>query len=186
MPSAGFAISNPCPSVCIRGFNASFRLSRTASVLNLSLDFRGETATVVRMPEATPFDDFLGEEAVDSEGTPVGTLACYWENEEHRPIFLGIDLPEHPGKTRLVPVKGTQLNESQSYVRLGFTREKIQNAPCLDCECELDKNLEGDVYRYYGINYFAVKAMAVEKAQRHLRRISPDVPGAGYRLPPNA
>jgi hypothetical protein len=123
------------------------------------LIFAGETAIFVGMPDAAPFDDFLGEEAVDSEGTPVGTLACYWEDEEHRPIFLGIDLPKSAQKTHLVPVKGTRLNESQSYVRLGFTREKIQNAPCLDCECELDRNLESHVYRHYGISEFTVNAI---------------------------
>jgi hypothetical protein len=147
------------------------------------LIFAGETAIFVGMPDAAPFDDFLGEEAVDSEGTPVGTLACYWENEEHRPIFLGIDLPESPQKTHLVPVKGTRLNESQSYVRLGFTRKKIQDAPCLDCECELDPNLESRVYRHYGISEFAVKSSTVEAAQRQLRKVSPDINGG---RPPEA
>jgi hypothetical protein len=134
----------------------------------------------LRMPDSAPFDDFLGEEAVDSEGTPVGTLACYWENGDQQPIFLGINLPECPRQTHLVPVKGTRLNESQSYVRLGFTREKIQNAPCLDCECELDRSLESSAYGYYGISDFAVKAMADEAAHRQLKRISPDShkPGA--------
>ena len=125
------------------------------------------------MLQSDSFEDFLGEEAVDLEGTPVGTFACYWESETHRPILLGINLPEFSRQTHLVPAKGARLNESQSYVRLAYPKEKIKNAPCLDCECELDGNFERSVYEYYGMTEFAIKAMTAKASQRHLRRVFP-------------
>jgi hypothetical protein len=44
-------------------------------------------------------EDFLGEEVVDTEGNPVGTLACYWERKQRDALLLGVDIPERSGHT---------------------------------------------------------------------------------------
>lgn len=36
---------------------------------------------------ANVLDDFLGEEVVDRDGNPVGTLACYWEHRQRNALL---------------------------------------------------------------------------------------------------
>lgn len=99
--------------------------------------------------DSEEFDDFLGEEVVDVDGQPIGTLACYWEHEADKPVFLGIDVEAVDG-THVVPTKEVQLDTRKSYVVLPFTKEKIRRAPCLECGSELDRAFEKKVFNYYG------------------------------------
>jgi hypothetical protein len=96
-------------------------------------------------------EDFLGEEVVGSEGNPVGTLACYWERKQRNALLLGVDIPGRSGHTHIVPALGARCNERQIYVEVPFTRDKIVQAPCLPCECEVDETLEERIWAFYGM-----------------------------------
>lgn len=96
-------------------------------------------------------EDFLGEEVVDAEGNPVGTLACYWERQQRSALLLGVDIPGKSGQTHIVPALGARCNERQIYVEVPFTQEKIVQAPCLPCECEIDEALEKRIWDFYGM-----------------------------------
>src|SRR6187431_206775 len=87
-------------------------------------------------------EDFLGEEVVDTEGNPVGTLACYWERKQRNALLLGVDIPGKSGHTHIVPALGARCNERQIYVEVPFTRDKIVQAPCLPCDYEMDDIFE--------------------------------------------
>lgn len=96
-------------------------------------------------------EDFLGEEVVDTEGNPVGTLACYWERKQRNALLLGVDILGRSGHTHIVPAQGARCNERQIYVEVPFTRDKIVQAPCLPCECEMDETLEKLIWDFYGM-----------------------------------
>jgi len=97
-------------------------------------------------------EDFLGEEVVDTEGNPVGNLACYWERKQRDALLLGVDIPGRTGHTHIVPALGARCNERQSYVEVPYTREKIVQAPCLPCDCEVDEALEERIWAFYGMS----------------------------------
>lgn len=96
-------------------------------------------------------EDFLGEEVVDLEGNPVGTFACYWERDQKSALLLGVDIPGRSGHTHIVPAQNARCNERQTYVAVPFSREKIIQAPCLACECEMDEVFEQRIWAFYGL-----------------------------------
>src|SRR5437868_502343 len=103
------------------------------------------------MRSSDSFEDFLGEEVVDVQGLPVGRFACYWEHEHGKPVLLGIHCNGDEKRTHVVPAKGARLNESQTYVATAFPCAMIQNAPALECECELDDGFEERVCAQYSL-----------------------------------
>ncbi len=122
------------------------------------------------MIETDPFEDFVGEEVVDSHGNTIGTLACYWEHAEGIPVLLGIDVGEVAHRIHLMPAKGAQPNERQTYVVASYNKDKVRQAPCLDCGCELDRGFEKKVFAFYGERAVGYK-MRDDVDQTELRRI---------------
>lgn len=106
-------------------------------------------------PDSETCEDFLGEEVVDVKGNPIGTLACFWEYDEGRPVLFGIDMGAHSNDIHLLPVNGARLDAKKSYFAVEFTREKVRLAPVLDCGAELDEKLETKVLDYYGSAAFS-------------------------------
>jgi len=99
---------------------------------------------------ASTLDDFMDEEVVDEQGTPIGTLACYWQSRKGRLVFLGIKLNAHES-VRLVPGHSSQLDDRNACIRLGFDAADIESAPQLDCAAELDATIEQAVYEHFRI-----------------------------------
>src|SRR5687767_10771576 len=94
--------------------------------------------------DSEAFEDFLGEEVVDSVGSRIGTLACFWEHDG-KPVILGIDIGL-ANETHLLPAKGVQLDTRKSYVAVEFGKVKVRKAPVLDCGSELTPELERRVF----------------------------------------
>ncbi|MEO5801934.1 MAG: hypothetical protein ABIR24_00265 [Verrucomicrobiota bacterium] len=124
--------------------------------------------------DSETLEDFLGEEVVDPQATPIGTLACFWDSPDGTPVLLGIDVEELLDKTHLLPAKGAELDERKSYVTVQFTKEKVRKAPCLECGGELTPQLEKKVFAYYGASSFDEDIMAEDASPRELRRKSRD------------
>ena len=68
-----------------------------------------------------------------------------------RPVLLGIDCDGDQKRTRVAPAKGAWLNVKQTYICLPYAKEYVEQAPCLDCDLELDAAFEERVYNYYGM-----------------------------------
>ncbi len=119
--------------------------------------------------DSETFEDFLGEEVVDIKGSPIGTLACFWEHEEGKPVLLGIDIGALSNEIHLLPAKGVKLDTRKSYVAVDFTKEKVSKAPVLDCGSELDPKLERKVFTYYGADALGYEEAEAD-ARRELRR----------------
>lgn len=139
------------------------------------------------MPGANDLEDFLGEEVVDFEGNPVGSFACYWEGGEKKALLLGVDVPDRSGQTHLVPARGARFNERQGYVQVPFLREKIVEAPCLECGCEMDEAIQRRIQAFYELPMLFDPAGTEGEAQRQeLRRISRRVAPSGIDCPADA
>jgi hypothetical protein len=114
---------------------------------------------------ASVLDDFLDEEVVDKQGTPVGTLSCFWKSVSGLVIFLGIKVTEEES-VRVVPGRPSQVDDRNTCIRLGFEAEAIESAPHFDCANEVDAKFERRVYEHFrvgeaqahdGLKYFARK-----------------------------
>jgi len=112
---------------------------------------------------ASVLDDFLDEEVVDKRGTPVGTLACYWQSVSGLVIFLGISV-QGEESVRVVPGRRSQVDEQHSCIQVGFDAVDMESAPQFDCATELDATLERTVYEHFrvveaqahgGLRYFS-------------------------------
>jgi len=107
------------------------------------------TANEVATEFAASLDDFMDEEVLDSRGKIVGALACYWHSVSGRLLFLGIRVDGHKS-IRIVPGLQSQMDETHSCIRLGFTAPDIESAPHFTCEEELDSATERAVYEHFG------------------------------------
>jgi hypothetical protein len=99
---------------------------------------------------ASVLDDFLDEEVVDSQGTAIGTLACYWKSVSGLLIFLGIRLNGQES-VRVVPGRRSQVDNRNTCIRLGFEAGDIESAPHFDCADELNATFERGVYEHFGV-----------------------------------
>ena len=112
---------------------------------------------------ASVLDDFLDEEVVDKQGTPVGTLACFWKSVSGLVIFLGIKVNGEES-VRVVPGRPSQVDDRNTCIRLGFEAEAVESAPHFDCANEVDAKFERRVYEHFrvmeaqahdGLRYFS-------------------------------
>src|SRR5688572_22122171 len=99
---------------------------------------------------ASVLDDFQGEEVVDKQGTPVGTLGCYWQSVSGRLVFLGIDI-KGDESIRVVPGRPSQVDDRHACIQLGYAAEAIKSAPEFDCANELDATFERRVYHHFRV-----------------------------------
>ena len=99
---------------------------------------------------ASVLDDFLDEEVVDSQGTAIGTLACYWKSVSGLLIFLGIKVNGQEN-VRVVPGRRSQVDNRNTCIRLSFDAGDIESAPRFDCANELDAVFERSIYEHFGV-----------------------------------
>ena len=103
--------------------------SQTKSSLNEKEESRKDSQPDAAMTDfASVLDDFLDEEVVDKQGTPVGTLACFWKSVSGLVIFLGIKVNGEES-VRVVPGRPSQVDDRNTCIRLGFEAEAIE-LPC--------------------------------------------------------
>ena len=99
---------------------------------------------------ASVLDDFIDEEVVDSHGTAIGTLSCYWQSVSGLLLYLGIKVDGHES-VRVVPGRPSQVDDRDACIRLGFDVVDIESAPRLDCGKDLDETIEHTVCEHFGI-----------------------------------
>ena len=104
------------------------------------------------MKSETSLEDYLDAETVDKDGHFVGTFACFWTDEQARPVFVGIRTKADPNKTAVVPAKMADPDERQSCIWILLPEKKIQEAPSLDCNAELDEEFEKRLCDFFGIS----------------------------------
>ena len=97
------------------------------------------------------FPSVIGRTVVDERGDDVGTLEALWTDEDTgKNEFLGVKTGRIFGKTHVVPVHGTQIQ--QDHVRVPYQADFVKDAPSYSPHDELSYTQEREVYDYYGIS----------------------------------
>ena len=110
--------------------------------------------------------------------------AALWEREQRNALLLGVDIPDRSGHTHIVPAQGARFNERQTFVQVTFTKDKIIQAPCLTCGCEMDETFEQRVWDFYELPAprpvaSDLRLKKAEAVSLQLRRIIRGAPSKG-------
>lgn len=97
------------------------------------------------------FEDYLETEVFDEKSRLIGSLNCFWTDDDDQPQFLGIKLKGSPERSSLVPVTIASADERQSCIRINAPVKDILGAPSLDCDEQLDADLEEKVHTHFGL-----------------------------------
>jgi hypothetical protein len=98
---------------------------------------------------AVDFDDYLEAEVLDQGGKLVANLDCYWTDDDAETLFLGVKTGQSREKTTVVPASLAEANERESCVVLFVFESKLNQAPRLECDEELNPAFEEKVYKHY-------------------------------------
>jgi hypothetical protein len=98
------------------------------------------------------FEDYLGTEVFDQQRSHVGSLDCFWTNDDDQAVFLGIKLPSSAKRATVVPVTLATADERHSCIRIQSSGSQITSAPSLDCDEELDRDLVQRVYSHFHLS----------------------------------
>ena len=96
-------------------------------------------------------EDYLEAEVFDQQGGLVGSLNCFWTDDDDHPQFLGIKLKNSPERTSVVPIVLGTADERQSCIKINARSKDIVRAPSLDCDERLEQGFEQKVYIYFGM-----------------------------------
>lgn len=109
------------------------------------------------MSTAIDFEDFLEAEVLDERGNVVGNLDCYWTDDDDETLFLGVKTAQSQDKTTVIPASLAEANERQSCVILAVGENKLKRAPRLECDEEINRQFEENVYKHYELTEFSLK-----------------------------
>ena len=89
------------------------------------------------MFEATDIREWRGHDVVDAEGHKIGTLeAVYVDTSTDQPAFATVTVGL-PTRHRLVFVPLDHATVGPGYVKVGFDRKQVKDAPSIDTDGEL-------------------------------------------------
>lgn len=97
---------------------------------------------------AALLDDFLSEEVLDRRGVSIGTLECYWETPGGS-LLLGIKINE---KVRVIPGAFAQVDDRHSCVVVSAEAARVKTGPALDCDQDVEAQLELAAKRHFGVD----------------------------------
>jgi hypothetical protein len=107
------------------------------------------------MFEAGDIREWRGHAVVDAAGHKIGELeAVYVDTSTDLPSF-GTVRVGMPTRHRLVFVPLDRATVGPGYVRVGYDRKQVRDAPSIDTDGELPAGDEEAVFRHYGLNYQA-------------------------------
>jgi PRC-barrel domain len=119
-----------------------------------------------RMFEATDIREWRGHDVVDAEGHKIGELeAVYVDTRTDQPAFATVTVGM-PTRHRLTFVPLDQAAVGPGYVRVGFDKKLVKDAPSIDTDGELPAEDEEAIFRHYGLTYQAGAAGERRLARR--------------------
>ena len=107
------------------------------------------------MFEATDIREWRGHDVVDAEGRKIGELeAIYVDTSTDQPTFATVTVGM-PTRHRLTFVPLDHATVGPGYVKVGFDRKLVKDAPSIDTDGELPSGDEEAIFRHYGLTYQA-------------------------------
>jgi hypothetical protein len=105
------------------------------------------------MFEATDIREWRGHDVVDADGHKIGALeAVYVDTSTDQPAFATVTVGL-PTRHRLVFVPLDRATVGPGYVKVGFDRKQVKDAPSIDTDGELPAGDEEAVFQHYGLTY---------------------------------
>jgi hypothetical protein len=105
--------------------------------------------------EAADIREWRGQDVVDAEGHKIGELeAVYVDTSTDQPAFATVTVGL-PTRRRLVFVPLDRVVAGPGYVRVGYDRKQVKDAPSIGVDGELPAGDEEAVFRHYGLAYQA-------------------------------
>ena len=107
------------------------------------------------MFEAADIREWRGHNVVDAQGHKIGALeAVYVDTTTDLPSFGSVTVGL-PTRRRLVFVPLDQAIVGPGYVKVGYDRKQVKNAPSIGIDGELPAGDEEAIFRHYGLAYQA-------------------------------
>ncbi|HEX3961234.1 MAG TPA: PRC-barrel domain-containing protein [Trebonia sp.] len=105
------------------------------------------------MFEANDIREWRGHDVVDAEGHKIGSLeAVYVDTGTDQPSFATVTVGL-PTRHRLAFVPLDHATVGPGYVKVGFDRKQVKDAPSIDTDGELPAGDEEAIFRHYGLTY---------------------------------
>jgi PRC-barrel domain len=105
--------------------------------------------------EAANIREWRGHDVVDAEGHKIGELeAVYVDTSTDLPSF-GTVRVGMPTRHRLVFVPLDQATVGPGYLKVGYDRKQVKDAPSIDTDGELPAGDEEAIFSHYGLIYQA-------------------------------
>jgi PRC-barrel domain len=112
----------------------------------------GKRAAVL---EAADIREWRGHDVVDPEGRKIGELeAVYVDTSTDQPAFATVTVGM-PTRRRLVFVPLDRAIAGPGYVKVGYDRKQVKNAPSIGIDGELPAGDEEAIFQHYGLAYQA-------------------------------
>jgi PRC-barrel domain len=96
--------------------------------------------------------DWLGKDVLDADGEKVGKLdGVFYDAEVDVPSFVAVKSGLVGKHLTLVPLQDASV--SPDFLRLGYRKAMIKDAPNYDTDTEMTVEGEADAYKYFGLEY---------------------------------
>ena len=105
------------------------------------------------MFEAADIREWRGHDVVDADGHKIGELeAVYVDTGTDQPSFATVTVGL-PTRHRLVFVPLDQAVVGPGYLKVGYGKKQVKDAPSIGIDGELPAGDEEAVFRHYGLAY---------------------------------
>jgi hypothetical protein len=105
--------------------------------------------------EAADIREWRGHNVVDAEGRKIGALeAVYVDTGTDQPAFATVTVGL-PTRRRLAFVPLDRATVGPGYVRVGYDRKQVKEAPSIGIDGELPASDEEAIFLHYGLTYKA-------------------------------
>jgi PRC-barrel domain len=105
------------------------------------------------MFEAANIREWRGHDVVDAEGHKIGELeAVYVDTGTDQPSFGTVEVGL-PTRHRLVFVPLDGATVGPGYIKVGYDRKQVKDAPSIETDGELPAGDEQAVFQHYGLVY---------------------------------
>jgi uncharacterized protein (TIGR02271 family) len=103
-------------------------------------------------PRIEAVQDWEGRTMVDPAGGKIGTIAnIYLDDDTGQPEWVTVKGGRLGSKQNFVPLAEAQA--AGDNVQVPYDKEQIKNAPGMRAHGRLSQEEEGELYRYYGLDY---------------------------------
>jgi len=105
--------------------------------------------------EAADIREWRGHDVVDADGHKIGELeAVYVDTGTDQPSFATVTVGL-PTRHRLVFVPLDQAVVGPGYLKVGYGKKQVKDAPSIGVDGELPAGDEEEIFQHYGLPYQA-------------------------------